>query len=50
MSQSSVSTATPKGEPVGPEGTQDENQEYFPLAEVHIKGMISESPDLYIFP
>ena len=35
---------------MSPEGMQERNTEYWPIAMVHIKGVISVSPDLYIFP
>ena len=50
MPQSSVSAATPKGEPVSPEGTQEGNKEAGPTAEGQIKGETPGSPDLCIFP
>ena len=43
-------SATPKGELVSPEGTQKRNKEYWPIAEVHNKGVVPIRPDLYIFP
>ena len=43
--------ATVEGELVSPEETQDVKTGYWPqIAEVHIKGMISVSPDSCIFP
>ena len=48
-SSSHQTAATPYGEPWGNSGW--ENTGYWPqLAEVHIKGMISVSPDSSIFP
>ena len=49
MSWSSMSAATSKGELVRPEGTHERNKEYWPMAEVHIKEMITVSPELWIF-
>ena len=45
-----MSAATPKGEPVIPEVSQESNKEYWSLADVHIKGVILVSLELYIFP
>jgi len=50
MPWSSVSAATPKGEPVSPEGTQERNKEYWTRPEVHIKGVIPLTPDFCILP
>ena len=50
MKWPSVRTATPKGGPVSPEGTQERNKEDWPTAEVYIKGGTPVSPDIYIFP
>ena len=51
MSWSSVIAALQR-EPVSPEETQDvKTQGYWSqIAEVHVKGMISVSPDSCIFP
>ena len=40
-----MGTATPKGGPVSPEGTQERNRDW-PAAEVHIKGVIPEAQTL----
>ena len=40
----------PKGGPLSPEGTQERNKDDLPTAEVHIKGVIPISPDIYSFP
>ena len=50
MSQSSV-IEVPQQEPVSPEETQGtKTQDLAQITTLHVKGMISVSPDSYIFP
>ena len=50
MSQSSVTEALQQ-KPVSPEETQGvKTQDLVQITKVHIKGMISVSPDSYFFP